>query len=128
MANILLIEPDRPLAEIYQGALLKAGHNVIVCAGAQSAILSADQQKPDLIILELQLVEHSGIEFLYELRSYKDWEAIPVVIHSVVPSREFESSWHLLEEELGVIKYLFKPKTNLADLISNVNNLEKIKV
>jgi two-component system phosphate regulon response regulator PhoB len=73
MANILLIEPDRLLAEIYQRALSSEGHNVVVCAGAQSAILSADQSTPDLVILELQLVEHSGIEFLYEFRSYSEW-------------------------------------------------------
>jgi two-component system phosphate regulon response regulator PhoB len=127
MANILLIEPDRLLAEIYQQALSREGHNVTACAGAQSAILSADQQTPDLVILELQLVEHSGIEFLYEFRSYSEWQHIPVIIHTMVPAGEFSRSGQLLETELGVYSYLYKPRTSLNQLLSNAGavNLQR---
>ncbi len=67
MAQILLIEPDRLLAETYAQSLTGGGHRVVACAGAQAAIHAADQDCPDIVILELQLVEHSGVEFLYEL-------------------------------------------------------------
>jgi len=66
MAHILLIEPDRPLAGSYCQALETAGHQVVLCAGAQSAIFATDSRIPDVIVLELQLIEHSGIEFLYQ--------------------------------------------------------------
>lgn len=121
MANILLIEPDRILAEIYRESLESDGHVVSVCAGAQSAVLAADKTKPDLVILELQLVEHSGIEFLYEFRSYPDWQNIPVLIHSQVPPAEFNDNFELLKNELNVINFLYKPATNLKKLIESVN-------
>jgi DNA-binding response OmpR family regulator len=118
--RILLIEPDRLLAEIYQRALKTAGHDVVVCAGAQAAVMAADQQTPDLVILELQLVEHSGIEFLYEFRSYPEWQDIPAVAHTFVPPAEFNGSHHLLKDELGVQDYLYKPRATLQDLLGAV--------
>jgi DNA-binding response OmpR family regulator len=121
MANILLIEPDRLLAETYAQAILSAGHQVAVAPGAQSAILVADRFEPDLVVVELQLVEHSGIEFLYEFRSYTDWQAVPIIIHSHVPPREFNGSSQLLRDELGVRDYLYKPQTSLAQFIKAIN-------
>lgn len=120
MATILLIEPDRLLAETYFKALVAAGHTVTACAGAQAAIMAADEQRPDLVILELQLVEHSGIEFLYEFRSYPEWQNIPVVIQTQVPQHEFAHNQQLLGQELGVTAYLYKPHTSLKQLLGAV--------
>lgn len=120
MARILLIEPDRLLAETYCQALTSASHEVVIRAGAQAAITAADQTKPDLVILELQLVEHSGIEFLYEFRSYPEWQAIPVLVQTSVPPGEFTDSWQILERELGVNSYLYKPQTSLRQLLAAV--------
>jgi DNA-binding response OmpR family regulator len=121
MSQILLIEPDRVLAETYRQALLGAGHRVVCCASAQAGIISADQHRPDIIVLELQLVEHSGIEFLYELRSYPDWQDIPAIIHSHVPPSEFTTSRQLLRGQLGVKTYLYKPNASLRDLTAAVH-------
>ena len=120
MSHILLIEPDRVLAEIYRQALLAEGHVVVCCASAQAGIISADQNKPDMIILELQLVEHSGIEFLYELRSYPDWQDIPAILHTQVPEGEFAMSRRSLRDQLGVRSYFYKPDTSLAELLAAV--------
>src|SRR5665213_4365074 len=109
MAQILLVEPDRLLAETYSQALTGAGHKVMIAPGAQAAISAADTARPDLVILELQLIEHSGVEFLYEFRSYPEWQNIPVIIQTVVPPGEFADNWQLLKRELGVKAYLYKP-------------------
>jgi len=126
MAQILLIEPDRVLAETYRLALEGAGHKVSVCATAQAAVQSADNVKPDLVILEIQLVEHSGIEFLYEFRSYPDWQNVPVLIQSQVPPSEFSDNLELLKNELNVVNYLYKPQTNLKKLIDTISDLPSV--
>lgn len=120
--NILLIEPDRILARTYQGALEQAGHEVRTAATAQAAIHAADDKQPDLVVLEMQLVSHSGVEFLYEFRSYPDWQAIPVVVVSNVPPGEFADSRELLHEELGVRAYHYKPRTTLRALLTTVES------
>ena len=123
MAHILLIEPDRRLADIYAEALTAAGHRVTTARGAQAGVTAADADRPDLVVLEVQLVEHSGIEFLYEFRSYLDWQTVPVIIQSQVPHHEFAGSDRLLEDELGVRAYLYKPHTSLRRLLAGVQDL-----
>lgn len=124
--NVLLIEPDRLLADTYRQALEAAGHKVLMCASAQSAIFAADSVMPDVVILELQLIEHSGIEFLYEFRSYPEWQNVPVIVQSTVPAREFDNSWDLLKAQLGVAAYHYKPLTTLQTLVSSVNEISKV--
>jgi DNA-binding response OmpR family regulator len=125
--NILLIEPDRLLARTYKQALERAGHRVMVAATAQAGIHAADDRLPELVILEMQLVSHSGIEFLYEFRSYTDWQLVPVLVLSQVPPAEFINSWDLLQQELGVQQYLYKPRTNLEKLLRAVNEFTLVK-
>jgi two-component system phosphate regulon response regulator PhoB len=121
MARILLIEPDYVLARTYYEALNQAGHEVIPTAGAQTALLVADDIKPDLVILELQLIEHSGVEFLYEYRSYPDWQRVPVILHTQVPPAEFNQNRQLLNKQLNVATYLYKPQTTLRELVASVD-------
>lgn len=128
MAQILLIEPDRLLARIYFDALTRAGHKVQICATAQAGIFCADEIKPDVVLLELQLVAHSGIEFLYEFRSYPDWEQIPVIITTNVPAGEFTGSWKLLRDQLAVSQYLYKPLTTLQRLLRTVSDITTVPV
>ncbi len=125
--RILLVEPDKLLARTYKQALESAGHEVMVDGTAQGAVHAADEQAPDLVLLEMQLVSHSGVEFLYEFRSYSDWQDIPVIVLSQVPPAEFLGSWDLLQRELGVKKYLYKPHTSLKKLLRTVNEFATVK-
>lgn len=126
MPHILLIEPDKLLSGTYTRALEFAGHSVQSCALAQSAISLADGQCPDAVILEMQLVGHSGAEFLYEFRSYADWQNIPLILLTQVPPTEFAGSRQLLYGELGVSTYLYKPQTSLQTLLRTVQELVPI--
>ncbi len=119
--TILLIEPDIVLANTYIDVLKKKGFSVSHVVSAQDAVIAADAKKPDLVICELQLVSHSGIEFLYEFRSYPDWRHIPVIVLSLVPMTEFKDSMFGLVNRLGVVRYLYKPMTGLIELIREVD-------
>jgi DNA-binding response OmpR family regulator len=120
MADILMLEPDALLADTYRQAFELFGHTVRRTVSAQDGVFKVDEARPDLILVELQLVAHSGIEFLYELRSYSEWQDIPVLIHSCIPPTEFEGSAGLLRDLLGVRGYLYKPHTTLAKLLREV--------
>lgn len=129
MANILLIEPDHSLARAYKSALETAGHQVLIGTSAQTAVDAADEVCPDVVIMELQLVAHSGIEFLYEFRSYADWQDIPVIILSKVPPAEFNQCARTMREHLGVSTYCYKPQTDLKQLLHVVvNTLDSVQL
>lgn len=114
--QILLLEPDHALAAIYQDALQAAGHEVRHVAHAQDAIHAVDSKIPEMIIMELHLVNHGGIEFLHELRSYPEWQGIPVVVLSMVSPRRLATHKPSLRE-LGVTECLYKPDTSLERLV-----------
>lgn len=123
MARVLIVEPDVRLAKIFAKALLSQRHEVMAATTAQDAVIAADEQQPDIVLLELQLTAHSGIEFLYEFRSYADWRQVPVIVVSVVPPAEFEKSHQLLYERLGVAAYHYKPQTNLRTILQAVERV-----
>jgi len=117
--HILLLEPDSVLATIYAKALEQKGHTVAQAVSAQQAVHLADMQTPDVVVLELQLPQHNGVEFLYEFRSYSEWLHIPLVLHTFVPANELAKSV-TLKKELGVQAVLYKPATSLQQLCAAV--------
>lgn len=123
--RILLIEPDNVLGKSVTVGLKKSGYSVIHCRTAQSAINIADKEDFDLVICELLLVGNSGIEFLYEFRSYSDWQNIPVIIYSSVPAYEFSNKRNGLASELSVSAYLYKPHSSVKQLIKYVDTLSR---
>ena len=117
--NILLIEPDTKLAGIYQSALEQAGHTVMWKHHAQDAVHGAVDVYPDLVLLELQLTAHNGIEFLYEFRSYAEWQSVPVLLLTMVTPASLMITEELMKT-LGIVGCLYKPATNLKQLVSAV--------
>ncbi len=120
MAKILLVEPDKILAQIYITAFERSGHHVVHTSDAQTAITYADKNLPDCVVLEIQLSNHNGIEFLYEFRSYNDWQQVPVIIHSLIHPREFadnDALWKLIK----ISDYIYKPQSTLKLLISSID-------
>lgn len=119
MANILLIEPDKILADTYRRALEHAGWQVRVAANAQLGLDCADACRPDVVVLELQLAGHNGVEFLYEFRSYAEWFDVPVIVHTLTPPTAFAEQ-EILRNQLGVVAYQYKPNTKITQLIASV--------
>lgn len=121
--NILIIEADQLLAKNLYVGLRRAGHKVTRKTDAQAAITAADACTPDVIILDLLLANRSGIEFLYELRSYPDWKDIPVIIYSSVRPSELPAGFL---KEFGITKTFYKPLVKLADLADEVQRLAAV--
>jgi DNA-binding response OmpR family regulator len=121
MARIVVVEPDKHLASIYMQALEHAGHSVYLAATIERAVAILDSKAIDMLIVELQIAQHNGIELLYELRSYADWNRVRIIIQSYIPEGRMMSSQTV--KHLGVDSYLYKPKTSLFELCATVQNV-----
>lgn len=126
MATVLLVEPDKILAGNYTATLVSHGHSVVAALGGQAAVYAAEKSTPDIIVMELQLPEHNGMELLYELRSYPDWQDIPVVLLTMVPDAAIRFDENV-RERLGIEGYLYKPQTKLSHLTRAVARLTDAK-
>ncbi|HZP55756.1 MAG TPA: response regulator [Candidatus Saccharimonadales bacterium] len=120
MANVLLIESDKILAVNASKALKKSGHKVIWQVDPQLALDSADTKLPDVIILDLILANRGGVEFMYEFRSYPDWQAVPIIIFSSLSPEELRGVLNGFNH-LNISAYHYKSSTSLAQLSESVN-------
>jgi DNA-binding response OmpR family regulator len=121
--NIVCIEPDVVLAKAYKKVFTKdSKDSVVLCLDPQAAIEQIDTKKPDVIVMELQLAPLSGFAFLHELRSYEDFNDIPVIIYSSVPKESFSSNkttW----KTLGVDKYFYKATDSVQKVATYVHGM-----
>ena len=117
--RVLLLEPDVILARAYARALRKRGAAVESVRTAQAAIAAADTKTPDVIVVELQIPMHNGVEFLYECKSYAEWLNIPVVIHTVLAAEEL-AVVREVSEQLGVRAVLHKAHTSIDEFCNVV--------
>jgi CheY-like chemotaxis protein len=121
MASVLLIETDRLLAKNLSHFLDGLGHQIAWYVDPQEAIEQADQTAPDVIVLDIILTnQRSGIEFLYELRSYPDWRDLPVVIFSCVAAEQLKGCLESMQQ-LNISAYHYKPTTTLQKLAHTIN-------
>ncbi len=119
MTHVLLVEPDVVLARAYSRALQYYGHSVAHHTSGQTALMAIDTRRPEAIVLELQLLVHNGLEFLYELRSYADWQNIPVIMLGDVPKEEMSKG--LDTTYLQPFRYVRKTDTSLQELCSIID-------
>lgn len=112
MARILLLEADRQLASHTAVILRRQGYEVAHFCDPQSAISSADTEPPNLVILNLALAGRSGIEFLYELRSYPDWQSVPAIVTGRL-SPEEKTAYSRAFDQLNVSSFV---PTGIASL------------
>lgn len=120
--RILILETDKILAQNIGNCLEVAGYHVDWQVDPQEAIISVDVQPVDLVVMDVVLAGRSGIEFLYEFRSYPDWANIPVIIYSSIPAREVGDSV-VGFEQINIKSYLYKPATPVSRLISLIDSV-----
>jgi CheY-like chemotaxis protein len=101
--RVLLVEDEQPLAEVYRDFLAELGHDAVIVRSAEAALGSLERQRPDVIILDINLPGMSGLDFL-QLRPVRD-AALPIVAISGVAT-EGQARACL---QLGALDFVGKP-------------------
>lgn len=122
MCRILFIETDCVIASNLRNYFERLGHLVEWHVDPQLAVFSADEKRPDIVILDLMLAGRSGVEFLYEFRSYPDWQDLPVVVFSNVSERELGQGVSSFPQ-LNITAYHYKPQTTLSQLAQTIDKI-----
>ena len=118
--KVLFVEDDIDVGTMYATQLILEERDVVHVRTAQEALDALDEDQFDLIVLDMLLPGSNGVAVLQELRSYRDWRTIPVLVLSNVTPDDLEiTNSHL--EELGVSQYLIKMDTTPQDLAAAVS-------
>ena len=80
MAQILLVEDDNNLREIYEARLQAEGYTIASAHDGEEALVVAKEQKPDLIISDVMMPKISGFEMLDILRNTEGLKDVKVIM------------------------------------------------
>ena len=116
MANIIIVEDDMNLANIYQQKLTAGGHNVSTVSDTE-AVKEITFQKPNLVLLDILMPNVSGLDILREIKAESSVSGIPVLLLTNVA----EDASIAKGLELGAYGYLLKSETTPDLLLSRVN-------
>ena len=101
--RVLVVEDEVPLGEVFRDFLAELGHDAIIVHSAEAALGTLEVQRPDAIILDINLPGMSGLDFL-QLRPVRD-AALPIVAISGVAT-ESQARECL---RLGALDFVGKP-------------------
>jgi CheY-like chemotaxis protein len=101
--KILLVEDSKPIRRENESALHKAGYEVICAEDGETALTMAQEQKPDLVLLDMILPKMSGPDVLKHLKNDPKTAEIPVVVLSSLSEKNRQKLM-----EAGAEEYLEK--------------------
>lgn len=86
--KILLVEDSETLRLSNERALIEAGHDVTCADDCDSALQTARDQSPDLILLDLIAPKGRELEMLTRLKHSRATAKIPVIALSALPEKK----------------------------------------
>lgn len=109
MERILIADPDEVLATVYSEELAEEGYAVTSCSDSGKLMNSIVSERPDLILIDTQMVLHPGEGFYREIENH-----LPVVPHILYTSslRRKPKKWAISPEN-------FVRKTRNLKLLKN---------
>ena len=118
MARIIIADDDEIIGEIASEALLARGHAAGVITNGRDALQVIRARKPDLVILDCNMPEMSGLLVLRELRQSIEFCDLPVLVLTARRSDKDED----LAYYQGANDYMKKP-FDPAELVLRVEEL-----
>jgi two-component system cell cycle response regulator DivK len=118
--RILVVEDQEENRQILRDLFSTAGHEIIEVEDGVTAIAAAEQHRPDLILMDIQLPIMDGYESTRRIKANPELRAIPIVV---------VTSYALSGDEqkalaCGADSYVAKPFSPL-ELLAKINEYLK---
>ncbi|MEK5330593.1 MULTISPECIES: response regulator YycF [Bacillati] len=119
--TILVVDDEKPIADILQFNLIKEGYKVICAYDGDEALEKVEEEQPDLMLLDIMLPKRDGMEVCREIRKKYDF---PIIMLTAKGS-EIDK---VLGLEMGADDYVTKPFST-RELIARVKaNMRRLQV
>lgn len=105
MGKILIIDDDKSILELVKINLEIQGHQILTASDAVTGIALAQQDSPDLIILDLMLPEIDGFTACQRLKQIDSTKSIPILMLTALSRTDDKVSGF----NAGADDYLTKP-------------------
>ena len=114
--TVLVVEDNELNMKLFHDLLEAHGYNILQTKDGMDALRIAREHKPDLILMDIQLPEVSGLEVTKWLKEDEDLKSIPVIAVTAFAMKGDEEKIR----EGGCEAYIAKP-------ISVTNFLETVR-
>ncbi|MEJ2366428.1 MAG: protein kinase [Deltaproteobacteria bacterium] len=101
---LIIASPKEPTGELNQ-MLEEGGYQVMVAVNGDEAVSLAEQQLPEVILLEIQSPDLKGLEVLRRLKKRGTTASLPVI----VLLEKFDEEYVAQGLQMGATEYLVKP-------------------
>jgi two-component system cell cycle response regulator DivK len=90
MATIVIVEDNPDNMKLIQTILKLRGHAIVGLPGGDGLLETIDSERPDLILMDIQLPERDGYELLEEIRGspHAATRVIALTAHAMAGDRE----------------------------------------
>ena len=118
MVKILVVEDEPMLREMYTRKLSQSGLEVISANDAEQGLKMVEQEKPDIILLDILLPKKNGIYVLEQLRSNPKTSQMKVIAFS----NYNDPSTRRQAKELNVLDYLIKTDYTPQEIVKKIKS------
>lgn len=115
--TILVVDDDKNLTGLYEAAFTARGYHVFVANDGEAALVAAEREKPDLIMLDIMMPEIHGLHVLDILKATPETQKTKVIMLTAL-SDEATKERAL---ECGASDFIVKSECNMAEIIEKVN-------
>ena len=78
MAKILIVDDEEHIRFLYSEELTEAGYEVITADSGYRLLEKIEEEKPDLVVLDIKMVDYNGLDLLQDIRN--TFYDMPVVL------------------------------------------------
>lgn len=105
MKKILVIDDDPNIQEILENILSELGYKINLASDGDQALKRIEQDKPDLILMDIRLPDIDGISLCRQVRQLKETSNIPILMLTALSD---VTTYH--DAKLfGAVDYIVKP-------------------
>lgn len=78
MSKILIVDDEEHIRFLYSEELSEAGYEVITADSGNMLLERIDDEKPDLVVLDIKMVDYNGLDLLQDIRN--KFADLPVIL------------------------------------------------
>jgi DNA-binding NtrC family response regulator len=100
MSKILVVDDEEHIRLLYSEELKEAGYEVITADSGYKLLERIEEEKPDLVVLDIKMVDYNGLDLLQDIRN--QFYDLPVILSTAYDT--FKEDMKSIAADFYVVK------------------------